>query len=51
MGGFGLMLIAPSLSIFYVDKLNLSHSDIVTGRSILMGTGIVLSSYFWKRIL
>jgi predicted MFS family arabinose efflux permease len=43
------MLIAPSLSIFYVDTLNLEHTQIVTGRSILMGVGIVLSSYFWKK--
>lgn len=48
VGGFGLMLIAPSLSVFYVDTLNLSHSEIVTGRSILMGIGVVLSSYFWR---
>lgn len=48
IGGFGLMLIAPSLSIFYVDCLNLSHSEVVTGRSILMGIGVVLSSYFWR---
>ena len=49
MGGFGLMLIAPSLSIFYVDTLHLGHTQIVTGRSILMGVGIVLSSYFWQK--
>ncbi len=51
MGGFGLMLIAPSLSIFYVDKLQLAHSQLITGRSILMGVGIVLSSYFWRKAL
>jgi predicted MFS family arabinose efflux permease len=51
MGGFGLMLIAPSLSIFYVDRLELAHSQLITGRSILMGVGIVLSSYFWRRSL
>lgn len=50
-GGFGLMLIAPSLSLFYVDKLALSHSQVVTGRSILMGVGIVLSSFFWQKAL
>ena len=49
MGGFGLMLIAPSLSIFFVDHLNLEHGQIVTGRSILMGVGIVLSSQFWRQ--
>jgi hypothetical protein len=49
MGGFALMLIAPSLSILYVDLLDLEHAQVVTGRSILMGVGIVLSSYFWKK--
>ncbi|MBI3236418.1 MAG: MFS transporter, partial [Chlamydiales bacterium] len=51
MGGFGLMLIAPSLSLFYVDILHLEHAQIVMGRSILMGIGIVLSSYFWRKAL
>ncbi len=51
MGGFGLMLIAPSLSIYYVDYLNLEHTQIVTGRSILMGVGIVLSSFFWRKAI
>lgn len=51
MGGFGLMLIAPSLSLFYVDRLNLDHVQIITGRSILMGIGVVISSYFWKKAL
>lgn len=51
MGGFSLMLVAPSLSIFYVDYLELPHSAVVTGRSVLMGIGIVLSSWIWKRVL
>lgn len=51
LGGVGLMLIAPSLYVFYVDQLKLAHSQIVTGRSIIMGIGIVLSSYFWKKSL
>ncbi|HSX12585.1 MAG TPA: MFS transporter, partial [Rhabdochlamydiaceae bacterium] len=51
IGGFGLMLMVPSLALFYVDRLQLSHSDIVTGRSILMGIGVVISSYFWKQAL
>ena len=51
MGGFGLMLIAPSLSLFYVDALQLSHSELIWGRSILMGMGVVLSSAIWKKYL
>ena len=45
------MLIAPSLYVFYVDQLKLAHSQIVTGRSIIMGIGVVLSSYFWGKSL
>jgi len=51
LGGFSLMLIAPSLSIFYVDCLELPHASVVTGRSILMGAGIVFSSWLWKKFL
>ncbi len=51
MGGFGLMLITPSLAVFYADSLGLSHSTVITGRSILMGLGVVISSYFWKEAL
>jgi len=51
MGGFGLMLIAPALCIFYVDSLNLAHTQVVTGRSVLMGIGVVISSYFWQKSL
>ncbi len=51
IGGFGLMLMTPSLSLFYADYLNLAHSQVITGRSIFMGLGIVLSTYFWRKLL
>ena len=51
IGGFGLMLISPSLSIFYVDFLKIDHSQLITGRSILMGIGIVVSSFFWRKAI
>lgn len=51
IGGFGLMLMTPSLSLFYADYLKLAHSQVITGRSIFMGIGIVLSSYFWRKSL
>ncbi len=51
LGGFGLMLIAPALPLLYVDRLKLDHSQVATGRSILMGIGVVVSSYFWKKSL
>lgn len=50
-GGVGLMLAAPSLSIFCVDILSLSHANMTMGRSVLMGIGVASSSYFWKRMI
>lgn len=50
-GGVGLMLTAPSLPLFCVDILSLSHSEITTARSILMGLGVAVSSYFWKKMI
>ncbi|HEX2582947.1 MAG TPA: hypothetical protein VHL30_02400 [Chlamydiales bacterium] len=51
LGGIGLMLASPSLSLFCVDFLRLSHSEITFGRSVLMGVGVVISSYFWRRMI
>ncbi|MDE3048227.1 MAG: hypothetical protein KGI83_07790, partial [Verrucomicrobiota bacterium] len=50
-GGVGLMLAAPSLSLFCVDILALSHTDITLGRSVLMGIGVAVSAYFWKKMI
>jgi len=49
IGGFGLMLLAPALPIFYVDVLELSHSNIAIARFVLMGIGVVSSSFLWRR--
>jgi hypothetical protein len=51
IGGFSLMLMAPSLALFCADQLQLSHGTMVTGRSILMGIGIVASAAFWRSAL
>ncbi len=49
IGGFSLMLIAPALSVYYADVLNLSYSNIVIARFILMGIGVTASSLLWKQ--
>ena len=51
IGGFSLMLITPSLALFCADILQLPHSTMVAGRSILMGIGIVASTALWKSAL
>ncbi len=49
IGGFSLMLIAPALCLFYADVLDLTHSNIVIARFILMGIGVTLSTFLWKK--
>ncbi len=49
IGGFGLMLITPALALFYADVLSLSHADISIARFVLMGVGVALSSFLWRR--
>jgi hypothetical protein len=51
LGGIGLMLASPSLSLYCVDFLRLSHSEITFGRSVLMGIGVISSSYFWRKMI
>ena len=51
LGGIGLMLASPSLTLFCVDLLRLSHAEITMGRSVLMGIGVTVSSYFWRQMI
>jgi MFS family permease len=47
--GFGIMLALPALAIFFVDHLQLSHTEMTLGRYVFMGLGYVLFSPFWAK--
>jgi MFS family permease len=49
IGGSALMIMAPAFSIFYVDGLSLSYSNITTARFVFMGLGVICSTFLWKR--
>jgi len=49
IGGSALMLMAPALSTYYVDVLNLTYSNITTARFIFMAIGVAGSSLLWKK--
>jgi MFS family permease len=49
IGGSALMLMAPALSSYYVDTLNLSYSNITTARFIFMAIGVAGASLLWKK--
>lgn len=50
-GGIGIMMVVTVLPIYFVDTLNLSHTNFASARQICMGFGFVLSSSFWARAL
>ena len=49
IGGSALMLMAPALSSYYVDTLDLSHSHITIARFIFMAIGVASTSLLWKK--
>ncbi|MCK4934646.1 MAG: MFS transporter [Simkaniaceae bacterium] len=50
IGGGALMLMAPSLSIYYVEVLELNYIDITLARFVFMALGVMVSMYPWKRL-
>lgn len=49
LGGGALMIMAPALSIFYVDYLNVSYLNMTVARFACMGIGVAASSMIWKQ--
>lgn len=49
IGGFGLMLLAPVLPIYYTESLLLTHENITIARYIWMGMGVILTTSLWRR--
>ncbi len=51
IGGAGIMLVATVLPVFFVDYLELSHTEFSSARSLCMGLGVVISSSAWGRAM
>jgi len=49
IGAGSLMLMSPSLSLFYVSVLSLSHAQITVARFLFMALGVIGASLFWKK--
>lgn len=47
LGGAGLMLIQPAISLFFVDELNLSYTTMATALTMMKGVGFIAASSFW----
>lgn len=50
-GGFGLMLMAPALSIYMADVLKITYSDFFLARCLWMAVGVTISSTVWRMLL
>jgi len=47
LGGAGLMIVAPTLPIFFVDVLNLSFTEMLSALTAFKGLGFILTSHLW----
>lgn len=50
LGGTGLLVLQPTLPIFFVDILHLSYTDILLALTLCKGLGFVCSSPIWVRL-
>lgn len=50
LGGAGLLVLQPTLPIFFVDILHLSYTDILLALTLCKGVGFALASPFWVKL-
>jgi MFS family permease len=51
IGGAALMLMAPAFSKYYVQTLDVSHTDMAIARFVFMALGVGVASYWWRKSL
>ncbi len=49
ISGVGLMIMQPALTIFYVDELNLSYTQLAVALTAFKGIGFALTSPLWAK--
>lgn len=49
LGGAGLMIIQPSLPIFFIDTLNLSYTKMLLALAVCKGIGFAAATPFWVK--
>lgn len=51
LGGSGLIIMQPALPVFFMDKLNLTYTELAVALTLCKGTGFALTSSFWARLM
>lgn len=51
LGGSGLIIMQPALPVFFMDKLQLSYTDLAIALTLCKGAGFVLTSSAWARLM
>lgn len=51
LAGCGIMMISPVLTLFFVEYLKLSYTEVAVAIAIYKGLGFTLSSPFWSAFL
>ncbi len=51
LGGSGLMILHPALPGFFMERLQLSYTELGLAITVCKGVGVVLASRFWARLI
>lgn len=51
LGGSGLIIMQPALPVFFIDKLQLTYTDLALALTLCKGVGFVLTSSSWARLI
>lgn len=51
LGGSGLIIMQPALPVFFMDRLNLSYTELAIALTLCKGVGFAVTSPAWARLM
>ena len=51
LGGSGLIIMQPALPVFFMDRLNLSYTELAVALTLCKGVGFALTSPYWAALI
>ena len=51
LGGSGLILMQPALPVFFMDRLNLTYTELAIALTLCKGVGFAITSSTWARLM
>lgn len=51
LGGSGLIVMQPAMPVFFMDKLDLSYTELAVALTLCKGAGFAMTSSMWARLM